>query len=92
MWMAHLAVPFAEYAAKRKHAKPLFTHYALRVVLENDRFSHDKAARELGYSPRDLFDTLEDTVAWLRETGEIPALKSPARKPKALRARADGRV
>lgn len=92
MWMAHLAVPFAEHAAKRKHAKPLFTHYALRVVLENDRFSHDKAARELGYSPRDLFDTLEDTVAWLRETGEIPALKSPARKPKALRTRADGRV
>lgn len=86
VWMAHLAVPFAEYSARRKNKKPLFTHYALRVVLENAHFSHDKAARELGYSPRDLYDTLEDTVEWLRETGEIPAEKSTAPRRRRIRA------
>lgn len=86
MWMAHLAVPFAKCTARRRHKKPLFTHYALHVVLENGRCSHDKATRELGYSPRDLFDTLEDTVEWLRETGEIPAGKR--RTPGRCRIRA----
>lgn len=90
MWMAHLAVPFAEHAARRKHKKPLFTHYALRVVLENAHFSHDKASRELGYSPRSLSDTLEDTVRWLRETGEIPAQKTPSPKRRRIRAGATG--
>lgn len=87
MWMAHLAVPFAEYAARRRHKKPLFTHYALHVVLENGRFSHDKAARELGYSPRDLFDTLEDTVGWMHETGEIPTEKHRTSGCRRIRTR-----
>ena len=88
MWMAHLAVPFAERAAKRKGQKPLFTHYALHVVLENGRYSHDKAAIELGYSPRDFYETLQDTVEWLRAEGEIPAKKRPAPKRRRIRAHA----
>ena len=88
MWMAHLAVPFAERAAKRKGQKPLFTHYALHVVLENGRYSHDKAAIELGYSPRDFYETLQDTVEWLRAEGEIPAKKRPAPKSRRIRAHA----
>ena len=44
-------------------AEPLCT------LRRNDRVSHDKAACELGSRPRDLFQTLRDTVAWLREKG-----------------------
>ncbi len=88
MWMARLAAPFAEAHAKRLHKKPLFTAYALRVVLENGRYSHDKAARELGYAPRELYVTLEDTVAWLRETGEVPDGARPVKRRLRTRARA----
>ena len=86
MFLARLAAPFAERLAKRRHRKPLFTPYALRVVLENARYSHDKATAELGYRPRDLYETLEDTVEWLYETGEIPKEKLTA--PKRCRRRA----
>ena len=50
----------------------------LRVVMpdrpenDNDRFSHDKATAELGYRPRDLRDTLRDTVLWLRRKQAVP--------------------
>lgn len=87
MWMARLAAPLAERLAKRRHRKPLFTPYALRVVLENGLFSHDKAARELGYAPRELYETLEDTVEWLQETGEIPKPATPAPKRRRIRVR-----
>ncbi len=80
MWMARLAAPLAQRLAARRGKKPLFTPYALRVVLENARFSHDKATAELGYRPRGLYETLEDTVAWLEEAGEIPKAPSPAPK------------
>jgi dihydroflavonol-4-reductase len=30
-------------------------------------FKHDKARRELGFTPRDLGDTLNDTVRYVRE-------------------------
>ena len=32
---------------------------------------HDKATAELGYRPRDLLQTLRDTIAWSR--GELEA-------------------
>lgn len=80
MWMARLAAPLAQKLAQRRHKKPLFTPYALRVVLENGRFSHDKATAAFGYAPRELYETLTDTVEWLEETGEIPKVPSPAPK------------
>ena len=87
MFLARLAAPIAERHAKRTRRKPLFTPYALRVVRENGRFSHDKAARELGYAPRELYETLEDTVEWLRENGEIGSPKQRRRRH-TLRLRA----
>lgn len=69
--LASLGVPFSEWQARRKHRKPLFTGYSLRVLRSNDKFSHGKASLELGYAPRDLYDTLQDTVRWLRASGEI---------------------
>ena len=44
-------------------AEPLCT------LRHNDRVSHDKATCELGSRPKDLFQPLRDTVAWLREKG-----------------------
>jgi hypothetical protein len=48
----------------------------LRMMAQNWAFSHDKAARELGYRPsRPLDETLAATVSWLNRDGGV----SPAR-------------
>lgn len=65
-WMAKSAAPFFQLHAKRKHERPLFTRYSLYTLKSNDRFSHDKATAELGYRPRDLRQTLRDTIFWIR--------------------------
>lgn len=79
-WLAKIFAPLSEYLAKKRGRKPLFTSYSLRVLRENARFSHDKATSELGYRPRELYKTLQDTAEWLRETGELPPEKKSRRR------------
>lgn len=75
LWMAKIATPFIEMWAKRHHRRPLYTRYSLYTLHSNDKFSHDKATRELGYLPRDLYQTLADTLAWLQgKEKSIPAI------------------
>ena len=90
-WMAKIAAPLSEFVAKKRGRKPLFTAYSLRVLHENGRYSHDKATAELGYRPRDLFDTLRDTAAWLIESGEVKPKTAAHRKCRAKRRRAKAR-
>jgi len=52
-------------------AKPRFTPYSLATLASNSVISHAKAFRELGYSPRPLRETLEDTVEWFRENRHL---------------------
>lgn len=65
MWMARMAAPVLQWQAKRKKKRPLYTRYSLHTLCTNDRFSHDKATSELGYRPRELFQTIRDTVSWI---------------------------
>lgn len=67
IWMAKLAAPVIGWWARRKKERPLYTKYSLYTLGSNSNFSHDKASSRLGYRPRDLFDTIVDTVAWLRQ-------------------------
>lgn len=66
MGLAKAFVPLFEWAAKLTHTRPLFTKYSLFTISGNAHFSHDKAANELGYHPRDMRKTIADTVAWLK--------------------------
>lgn len=65
VWMAKAAEPFLLLDAKRKKERPLYTAYSLDTLSSGARFSHERATRELGYFPRDLVQTVADTVAWL---------------------------
>ena len=65
MWMARAAEPLLAWYAKRKKRRPLYTRYSLYTLCSNDRFSHDKATEELNYHPRDLYQTIRDTIAWI---------------------------
>jgi dihydroflavonol-4-reductase len=48
-------------------ATPRFTPYSLAVLHSNANISHRKAARELGYAPRSVYETISDTVRWFLE-------------------------
>lgn len=76
IWMARATLPFIHLHAKRKRERPLYTKYSLYTLNSNDKFSHNKATKELGYTPRDLYYTIRDTVSWLG----AEARKKPRRR------------
>jgi len=51
--------------------RPLFTTYSLDVISSNCFMSHEKADRELGFSPRPFRETMEDTLRWFRGQGSL---------------------
>lgn len=63
-WLAKAAAPFMVWYAKARGIRPLYTSYTLDTLQSNAHFSHDKATKELGYYPRDLMETIKDTVTW----------------------------
>lgn len=66
MWFAKLFAPMIQFYAKKKNERPLYTEYSLYTLQSNDKFSHQKATRELQYFPRDLSDTIKDTIDWYK--------------------------
>ncbi len=71
MWLAKLFAPLAEMYYAALHQPPLFTRYSLYTLCSNANFSSEKARRELGYTNRDLKETIADTVNWLKGQGRI---------------------
>lgn len=70
-WFVRLTAPIAELYYRILKQPPLFTSYSLYTLKSNALFSHGKANEELGYKTRDMKETLEDTVAWLKEQARI---------------------
>jgi dihydroflavonol-4-reductase len=70
LWLAGLAVPVAAALGRATGEPPHLTRAALSTLRASHRdVRHDKAARELGWAPRPLAETVADTVAWFREAG-----------------------
>ncbi|MBI5839689.1 MAG: SDR family oxidoreductase [Chloroflexi bacterium] len=65
--LAKFAAMFTPMYYRLAHATPRFTPYSLEVLQSNSNISHAKAARELGYKPRSLYETISDTVKWFLE-------------------------
>ncbi len=61
--------PIAAAAARLTGTTALFTSYTLRTLAGSHQVSHECAARDLGYSPRDLEQTIRDACRWLAENG-----------------------
>ena len=64
--LARVLAPFAEGVSLLRREKPCLTPYSVAVLASCGRFSHEKAARELGYSPRPFEETLRDAWLFLR--------------------------
>lgn len=71
LWLAKLTAPLSEIYYNLKKQPPLYTKYSLYTLESNANFSRAKADRELGYSPRPIQDTINDTVDWLKQAGRI---------------------
>ena len=55
------AAPVCELLSSAREA-PLLTPTAVRALLGNSRFSHKKASEELGYRPRDIRESIRDSL------------------------------
>jgi dihydroflavonol-4-reductase len=71
--LAEFAARFTPWYYLKTKVKPRFTPYSLEVLQSNSNISHAKAARELGYHPRPLHETITDTVRWLFENRRVGA-------------------
>jgi dihydroflavonol-4-reductase len=64
--LAKAASAFTPFYYRLSGTKPRFTPYSLATLRSNSDISHEKASRELGYRPRNLMETLADTVDWFQ--------------------------
>ncbi|NLV85829.1 MAG: dihydroflavonol 4-reductase, partial [Clostridiales bacterium] len=71
LWFVKATAPLAERYYEILKQTPLFTPYSIYTLNSNALFSNEKARDELGYTTRDMRDTLEDTVSWLKSQGRI---------------------
>jgi len=71
LWFVRLTAPMAELYYRILKQPPLYTKFSIFTLSTNNLYSHEKATMELGYSTRDMEETLKDTVDWLAEKGRI---------------------
>jgi dihydroflavonol-4-reductase len=71
--LAKAFAPIQEVYCRLLHKPLLFTGYSLYAISQNSLYSSEKARRELGYSTRELRDTLRDMVNWARTCLPIKA-------------------
>jgi dihydroflavonol-4-reductase len=64
MWLARMASPFSVAHGRVVGREPLFTLESLHALRANRRIVSDKAARELGYTPRPTIDSVRSVYEW----------------------------
>lgn len=60
-------VPLFEYRAIIKKEKPLFTKYSLYTLNANCLFDHSKATQKLNYKPKEIKQSLKDSIDYLKK-------------------------
>ena len=65
-WFVKITAPLAELYYKILKQPPLFTSYSIYTLNSNALFSHEKATSEFGYTTREMKETLNDTINWLK--------------------------
>jgi dihydroflavonol-4-reductase len=67
-WVAHIGLPFITFYSIIYGVQPLYTGESLHIIKNGSRnISNEKARNELGFSPRNLEDTLTDLFYWFKE-------------------------
>ncbi|MCJ7605584.1 MAG: NAD-dependent epimerase/dehydratase family protein [Dehalococcoidales bacterium] len=71
LWLARLGAPAVEAWGNLRNERPLYTRMSLSALHSNQGISRARAARELGYEPREFRESLADTLQWFRENGML---------------------
>jgi len=71
LWLAKIGAPVATLIDRIQGKDPLFTPIAMMELESNPKISHLKASKELGYQPRQLEQTIADTIDWFRINGYL---------------------
>ena len=71
LWLVKTGAVLFALTGKINGKRPLYTSVSLQALQDSRNISHQKAARELGYSPRRFRQTLEDTLRWFRDNGKL---------------------
>jgi len=64
MWLAKLVAPLVTTYSSLRGTKPLYTRDSLTMLCGHQKITSQRAAEELGYQPRPIRETIEDTFAW----------------------------
>ncbi|MEW6107520.1 MAG: SDR family oxidoreductase [Bacillota bacterium] len=71
VWQAQSVAALAPLYSRLTGRRPLLTSYSVRTLQRNSFVSNAKARRELGYSPRPLYESVADTIKWFKDTGRL---------------------
>ncbi len=74
--LAEAAGVLNEAFCRARGVEALFTRFSVGALSSHRNVSHDKAAREFGYNPRALRDTVADTLRWFEERGHLTPCRS----------------
>lgn len=69
--LARFGAPFCELYYNLLGKTPLFTKYSLSTLKSNSNFSNLKAKNDIGFCPRDLNETVIDTVNWFKSVNKL---------------------
>jgi len=69
VWLARIAAPVLHGYQHLTGRHTPFTPGAIKAMHANRKVSHELAARELGYRPRPLLETITDTMRWYQDHG-----------------------
>ena len=69
--VAVACAPIVTAVSRWTGSRPLFTSVSLKALAGNRNISHARAARELGYEPRPIRETISDTINWFVDNGFI---------------------
>jgi dihydroflavonol-4-reductase len=76
-WLAYIGAPFMAGFAQLIGKRPLYTSASVRALHSGQDVSHDRAARDFGYQPRPLRQTIIDTFEWFRQSGYLDRPATP---------------
>ncbi len=71
-WLAYPAAVLAPWYYRLVGRHPRFTRMAVRMLHDGRKVSHEKARRELDYSPRPPREGIRAAVAWFMKSGRLP--------------------
>jgi dihydroflavonol-4-reductase len=75
-WLLRPLATLPTLVGRIRGREPIFTTESIDTLGTVARFSHDRAARELGYRPRPIEETIEGLVGWFIEAGMLRVSKS----------------